>query len=61
MSEKHNFWNLYNHDFARVAIGVPRCKVADPGFNAEQTFELAQRAHARSAAVVLFPELGLSA
>ena len=61
MSDAHNFWNLYNHDFARVAIAVPRCKVADPVFNAEQSLQLAQQAHERKAAVVLFPELGLSA
>ena len=61
MSAERNFWNLYNHDFVRVAIAVPRCKVADPAFNADQTLQLAQQAHDRSAAVVLFPELGLSA
>ena len=61
MSAERNFWNLYNHDFVRVAIAVPRCKVADPAFNADQTLQLAQQAHDRSATVVLFPELGLSA
>src|SRR5919201_6048149 len=24
------FFNAYNHDFARVAVGVPRLQVADP-------------------------------
>ena len=61
MSAARNFWNLYNHAFARVAIAVPRCKVADPEFNLVETLSLAQQAHERSAAVVLFPELGLSA
>ena len=32
-----NFFNLYTHQFARVAVGVPRCRVADPEFNAAQT------------------------
>lgn len=56
-----NFFNLYSHDFARVAVGVPACKVADPEFNAAQTLELARQAEARGAVLVAFPELGLSA
>ena len=40
----HSFHNLYKHDFARVAVGVPRCRVADPLFNAAQTIELAEEA-----------------
>ncbi|MGC4243804.1 MAG: NAD(+) synthase, partial [Herbaspirillum sp.] len=55
------FFNLYNHGFARVAVAVPDCKVADPGFNAERTIALAEQAAARGAALVSFPELGLSA
>jgi NAD+ synthase (glutamine-hydrolysing) len=35
--------------------------VADPAFNVERTIGLARRAHAEHAAVVLFPELGISA
>ena len=34
------FDNLYSHDFARLAVGVPQCRVADPVFNAEQTINL---------------------
>jgi len=30
-----NFFNFYNHDFVRVAIGVPSIRVADPAFNSE--------------------------
>lgn len=55
------FLNLYSHDFARVAVGVPRCRVADPEFNVTQTLELAMRAQQAGAALVAFPELGLSA
>jgi NAD+ synthase (glutamine-hydrolysing) len=55
------FFNLHNHDFVRVAVGVPRLQVADPSFNAAQTIELMQRAVAERAVVALFPELGLSA
>ena len=24
------FFNLYSHGFARVAVGVPECRIADP-------------------------------
>lgn len=58
---KNNFFNLYSHDFARVAVATPRCKVADPGFNAAETIRLAQEAAGRGAVLVAFPELGLSA
>ena len=55
------FFNLYTHGFVRVAVAVPRCRVADPAFNAQQTIELLRRASAEGAAVVAFPELGLAA
>ncbi len=55
------FFNLYTHGFVRVAVGVPRCRVADPVFNARQTIELAQQAAQQGAILVAFPELGLSA
>ena len=38
-----DFFNLYSHDFARVAVGVPPCRVADPAFNAAETIDLASR------------------
>ena len=55
------FFNLYSHDFARVAVAVPDCRVADPAYNAAQTIEMARQAQAQGAALVAFPELGLSA
>jgi NAD+ synthase (glutamine-hydrolysing) len=55
------FFNLYSHDFARVAVASPRCKVADPAFNAQETIKLARQAAGQGAALVAFPELGLSA
>lgn len=54
------FDNIYNHDFARVAVGVPLCRVADPAYNGQQTAALLIEAAASGAAVVAFPELGLS-
>ena len=55
------FFNLYTHHFARVAVAVPRCRIADPGFNVEQTLALARQAAQDGAVLVAFPELGLSA
>jgi NAD+ synthase (glutamine-hydrolysing) len=55
------FHNLYHHGFARVAVAVPRCKVADPAFNAGQTIALHHAAAQQGAVLVAFPELGLSA
>jgi NAD+ synthase (glutamine-hydrolysing) len=56
-----NFFNLHSHDFVRVAVGIPAVRVADPSFNAEQTVALMREAAARKVALLLFPELGLSA
>src|SRR5215469_7463802 len=55
------FFNLYNHDFARVAVGIPALKVADPAFNSRQTVALMKEAAERHAVLALFPELGLTA
>ena len=55
-----SFFNLYSHDLIRVAIGIPPVRVADPRWNAEQTVQLLEQAHARGAVLALFPELGLS-
>jgi len=55
-----DFFNLYRHGFARVAVGVPRLRLAEPAANAAATIALARRADAAGACVALFPELGLS-
>ena len=61
MNDPLNFFNMHNHDFARVAVGVPRCRVADPVFNARQTNELLAQAATTGASLVAFPELGICA
>jgi NAD+ synthase (glutamine-hydrolysing) len=61
MTGKPEFFNLYNHGFVRVAVGVPQVRVADPSFNASRTIELMEKAERERAVLVLFPELGLSA
>jgi len=55
------FFNLYNHNFIRVAVAIPEVKVADPLYNAGQTVAMMRRAAENGALLVVFPELGLSA
>jgi len=61
MSDKAEFFNLYNHGFVRVAVGIPEARVADPSFNAGKTIELMEKAERERAVLALFPELGLTA
>jgi NAD+ synthase (glutamine-hydrolysing) len=56
-----SFFNLYSHDFARVAVCIPEVRVADPAFNAGKTVALLEEAARRGAILALYPELGLSA
>jgi NAD+ synthase (glutamine-hydrolysing) len=55
------FHSIYGHGYARVAVCIPRVKVAAPDENAGRTIALAREAAERHAVVALFPELGLSA
>jgi NAD+ synthase (glutamine-hydrolysing) len=55
-----DFGSLYTHGFARVAAAVPHVRIAEPEFNAQRTLALATRAAEDHAAIVTFPELGLS-
>jgi NAD+ synthase (glutamine-hydrolysing) len=57
----YDFHSLYAHDFMRLAAGVPRASVGDPGANADAILALAERADIAKAAIVVFPELSLSA
>ncbi len=61
MTEPSDFFNPYHHQFVRVAVAVPEVRVADPDFNATQTATLMGRAAEERVALVVFPELGLSA
>lgn len=54
------FFSLYSHEFLRIAACVPRAQVAAPDFAAAETLRLARQGNAEGAAVMLFPELGLS-
>jgi NAD+ synthase (glutamine-hydrolysing) len=61
MRRGQEFFNLYSHDLVRVAVGVPRVRVADPAFNAAETIALMEQAAREHAVLAVFPELGLSA
>jgi NAD+ synthase (glutamine-hydrolysing) len=55
-----SFASLYSHGFVRVAAAVPHMRIGEPPFNAERTLALARLASDEHAALVIFPELGLS-
>jgi NAD+ synthase (glutamine-hydrolysing) len=55
------FESIYRHGYVRVAAAVPRVRIGDPAHNAERTIELVRAAHDRDVALVVFPELGLTA
>jgi NAD+ synthase (glutamine-hydrolysing) len=61
MSQQHEFLNLYNHNFIRTAVVIPKLKVADPEFNSGETIRLLRQAMENNALLAVFPELGLSA
>jgi NAD+ synthase (glutamine-hydrolysing) len=61
MKQDSDFFNLYNHGFIRVAVGIPEVRVADPEFNADRTIQLMQKAEREKSVLALFPELGLTA
>lgn len=54
------YFNLYNHNFIRLALAIPRVHIADPARNAQTAVELIRQAAEKRAALVLFPELNLS-
>jgi NAD+ synthase (glutamine-hydrolysing) len=60
MNAEQPFDSLYSHGFVRIVAAVPHVKVADPDFNTQRTLELAGQASEAGAALVVFPELGIS-
>lgn len=61
MNDNAGFLDLYRHGFVRGAVAVPQVRVANPAHNARETAELLAQAAEHGAALVAFPELGLSA
>jgi NAD+ synthase (glutamine-hydrolysing) len=56
-----DFFSLYSHGFARVAVATPLVRVGDPQHNLDATVELMREAAREKAVLAVFPELGLSA
>jgi NAD+ synthase (glutamine-hydrolysing) len=56
-----DFFSPYRHHFVRIGACVPRVAIADPAKNAEQVLEMVQAADKQAVALLVFPELGLSA
>jgi NAD+ synthase (glutamine-hydrolysing) len=54
------FYSIYSHGFVRTAVCIPYLRVADTEYNVERTIILARQASNLHAAVVLFPELGIT-
>ena len=51
---RKDFFNFHNHDFIRVAVAIPKVRVADPVFNSAEIIALMQQAEDANAAFVLF-------
>jgi NAD+ synthase (glutamine-hydrolysing) len=58
---RSDFFNLYRHGFARVAVATPTVRIGNPQANLAGTLELLREAAKEKAVLALFPELGLSA
>jgi len=56
-----DFFNLYRHGFARMAVATPLVRVGDPQYNLDATAGLMREAAREKAILAVFPELGLSA
>ena len=56
-----DFHSLYAHGFVRLAAATPAAHVGDPAANAASILALARQADEAKAAIVVFPELSLSA
>ena len=54
------FFNLYRHNFVRVAVATPEVRVADTAFNARQTVALLEQAEERRAVLAVFPVVTVS-
>jgi NAD+ synthase (glutamine-hydrolysing) len=55
------FASPYRHGFVRLAACVPQTSLADPAANAARTLELVRQGHDQAVALMVFPELGISA
>jgi len=55
------FASPYRHGFVRLAACVPETSLADPAANADRTLRMVREGHDQGVALMVFPELGISA
>ena len=55
------FFSPYQHEFVRVGVCVPQVAVAEPAKNGDQVLDLLTKGDKAGVALMVFPELGLSA
>ena len=55
------FFSPYRHEFVRVGVCVPQVAVAEPAKNGDQVLDLLTKGDKAGVALMVFPELGLSA
>src|SRR6202048_3988518 len=56
-----SFFSPYSHEFVRLAACVPHVAVANPGQNADNVLDLLASGDKAHIALMVFPELGISA
>jgi len=59
-SAARNFFDIYAHNFVRVAVAVPRVRLGHPAANVEEIARLFRAASRDGVAVTAFPELCVS-
>src|SRR3981189_1804330 len=55
------FFSPYRHEFVRVGVCVPQVAVAEPAKNGDQVLDLVGQGDEAGIALMVFPELCLSA
>jgi NAD+ synthase (glutamine-hydrolysing) len=55
------FFSPYRHQFVRIAACVPRVAIAEPATNADEALALVAEGDKAGVALMVFPELCLSA
>jgi NAD+ synthase (glutamine-hydrolysing) len=60
-ANKAPFQSPYRHGFVRIAACVPATSIANPAENVRRTLELVREGHQQAVALMVFPELGVSA
>src|ERR1051325_7136426 len=56
-----SFFSPYRHQFVRIGACVPQVAIAEPTKNGDQVLALVQRGDKEAIALLVFPELCLSA